>query len=253
MFKSPIPLHLSPGEVVCLLGPSGCGKSTALRVAAGLERPHAGEVRLAGSTVSDSSRFIPPEERGTGLLFQDYALFPHLTIADNVRFGLRGLPAIESRRRVRNWLERVDLWSRREAYPHTLSGGEQQRVALARALAPEPAVLLLEEPFSNLDTGLRRREPDAAGLAGRSPRRAPSTRSARSRTRSRPTSAGGRSSRGSERFASSGSLAPRASGTVDRRSMAGAVERRSGVPCLARPVPGPRPISRATAHRSVSG
>lgn len=155
-----ISLRLSAGEVLCLLGPSGCGKTTALRMAAGLEVPSGGRVALAGNTVSNEAHNVPPEERGVGLLFQDYALFPHLNVFDNVVFGLAALSSSESRRRAKDWLQRVDLWSRRDAFPHALSGGEQQRVALARALAPQPAVLLLDEPFSNLDTGLRRRVRD---------------------------------------------------------------------------------------------
>jgi iron(III) transport system ATP-binding protein len=150
-----VSFQIAPGDILCLLGPSGCGKTTALRVAAGLERPRSGRVQVGGRTVSDNDVFIAPEARGIGLLFQDYALFPHLTVERNVRFGLKGLSAMEQRRRAREWLQRVRLWERRKAYPHMLSGGEQQRIALARALAPRPAVLLLDEPFSNLDSQLR--------------------------------------------------------------------------------------------------
>jgi len=143
------------GKILCLLGPSGCGKTTALRIAAGLERPLGGRVSINGKSVADSHSFVEPEARGVGLLFQDYALFPHLNVERNVLFGLKGLPAKEQRQRTRQWLQRLELWDRRDAYPHMLSGGEQQRIALARALAPRPAVLLLDEPFSNLDSRLR--------------------------------------------------------------------------------------------------
>lgn len=155
-----VSFRIDRGQILCLLGPSGCGKTTALRVAAGLEQPRAGEVRLAGRTVSGRGEFTPPERRGVGLLFQDYALFPHLSIADNVAFGLQHLSTHERRQRVDTWLQRVGLPGRQRAYPHMLSGGEQQRIALARALAPEPAVLLLDEPFSNLDTQLRQQVRD---------------------------------------------------------------------------------------------
>ncbi|MGF1526694.1 MAG: ABC transporter ATP-binding protein [Candidatus Competibacterales bacterium] len=155
-----VSFHIGPGETLCLFGPSGCGKTTALRIAAGLERPRRGQVVLADQVVSDARRFVVPEERGVGLLFQDYALFPHLTIEDNVAFGLKGVAVEERRRRARAWLARVALEDRRHAYPHMLSGGEQQRVALARALVPGPHLLLLDEPFSNLDTQLRRQVRD---------------------------------------------------------------------------------------------
>ncbi|MEE4379012.1 MAG: ABC transporter ATP-binding protein [Candidatus Competibacteraceae bacterium] len=150
-----VSFQIAAGDILCLLGPSGCGKTTALRIAAGLERPHHGLVQINGRTVSGNDGFVVPEARGVGLLFQDYALFPHLTVERNVLFGLKGLPAAEQRSRTRYWLQRVGLWDRQKAYPHMLSGGEQQRVALARALAPQPAVLLLDEPFSNLDSQLR--------------------------------------------------------------------------------------------------
>ncbi len=152
-----VSLDIAAGEVLCLLGPSGCGKTTALRLAAGLERPDSGEIHVAGRRVAGPTEFVPPERRGVGLLFQDYALFPHLTVEANVGFGLAQRPAAERDSLARRWLERVGLWHRRATFPHELSGGEQQRVALARALAPEPAVLLLDEPFSNLDAGLRAR------------------------------------------------------------------------------------------------
>jgi iron(III) transport system ATP-binding protein len=143
------------GEITCLLGPSGCGKTTLLRLAAGLETPRAGDIHVDGRLVTGDGVLVPPEQRGVGLLFQDYALFPHLTVADNIGFGLRGRPAAERARRVNALLELTRLGDRRTSYPHMLSGGEQQRVAFARALAPQPRVLLLDEPFSSLDTQLR--------------------------------------------------------------------------------------------------
>lgn len=155
-----VSFHVTPGQILCLLGPSGCGKTTALRIAAGLERPQRGEVSIRGEVVSSPEHFVVPERRGVGLLFQDYALFPHLSVEDNVQFGLRRLPSEEQKGRCQHWLKRVGLWHRRRDYPHRLSGGEQQRIALARALAPRPAVLLLDEPFSNLDTRLRQQVRD---------------------------------------------------------------------------------------------
>lgn len=153
-------LAVRAGEVVCLLGPSGCGKTTALRVAAGLEPAAAGEVLLDGRVVSSTRVHAPPERRSVGLVFQDYALFPHLTIADNVAFGLERLPAAERAERVERILQRVGLTEYGAAYPHELSGGQQQRVALARALAPDPAIVLMDEPFSGLDARLRDRVRD---------------------------------------------------------------------------------------------
>jgi len=146
---------IAPGEIVCLLGPSGCGKTTLLRIAAGLEHQHAGTVTLGGRVVSDATRHLPPEARNVGLMFQDYALFPHLDVAQNVAFGLAHLPAAERAPRVARALAQVGMENRSRAYPHTLSGGQQQRVALARALAPRPAVMLLDEPFSGLDQHTR--------------------------------------------------------------------------------------------------
>ena len=146
-----VSLDVAAGQVTCLLGPSGCGKSTTLRLVAGLDRPDAGTVRLLGCPASGPDLHVPPEARGVGLMFQDFALFPHLTVARNVGFGLRAPdPA-----RVDALLERVGLTSHRDRHPHELSGGEQQRVALARALAPRPPVLLMDEPFSGLDDRLR--------------------------------------------------------------------------------------------------
>jgi iron(III) transport system ATP-binding protein len=148
------------GEVVCLLGPSGCGKTTALRVAAGLERLQQGRVLLDGKLVADGKRDEPPEARNVGLVFQDYALFPHLSVMENVAFGLVALNASERRTRALDSLAMVGMADAADSYPHQLSGGQQQRVALARALAPQPRVMLLDEPFSGLDTRLRRQVRD---------------------------------------------------------------------------------------------
>lgn len=152
-----VSLHIAPGEVVCLLGPSGCGKTTLLRIAAGIERPTGGRVLINDQEVASLQRFMPPEERNVGLMFQDFALFPHLTIAQNVAFGLKQLPAAEARREALALLARVGLERYADQHPHILSGGEQQRVALARALVPRPAVMLMDEPFSGLDIQLRER------------------------------------------------------------------------------------------------
>ncbi len=150
-----VDLSVRPGEIVCLVGPSACGKSTLLRVAAGIEDLQQGVVRIGGRVVADASRSVPPEKRGVGLVFQDYALFPHLTVLDNVRFGLTDMGGAARRGRALDSLRQVGMEDQAEAYPHMLSGGQQQRVALARALAPVPRVLLLDEPFSGLDTRLR--------------------------------------------------------------------------------------------------
>jgi iron(III) transport system ATP-binding protein len=150
-----VSLDVKRGEVLCLLGPSGCGKSTTLRIAAGLERPDSGLVFVGGRLVEGEGRHEPPETRRVGLMFQDYALFPHLTAKANVAFGLAKLPRAERERIAALELERVGLLALKDAYPHTLSGGEQQRVALARMLAPKPDVVLMDEPFSGLDAGLR--------------------------------------------------------------------------------------------------
>jgi iron(III) transport system ATP-binding protein len=150
-------LSLPRGAIGCLLGASGCGKTTVLRCIAGFEPVAAGEIILDGEVVSCPGFRVPPERRRVGMVFQDYALFPHLSVAENVAFGLRGLPARERARRVAELLEVVGLESLGDAYPHQLSGGQQQRVALARALAPAPVLLLLDEPFSNLDVDLRSR------------------------------------------------------------------------------------------------
>jgi len=145
---------IGAGEIFCLLGPSGCGKSTALRLIAGVETPDAGTIRVDGAEVFAPGVAVPPERRSIGLMFQDFALFPHLSVAENVAFGLSGSREAK-RARVLKLLERVDLARHIDAYPHELSGGEQQRVALARALAPRPAVMLMDEPFSGLDNRLR--------------------------------------------------------------------------------------------------
>ncbi|MGB0499320.1 MAG: ABC transporter ATP-binding protein, partial [Rubricella sp.] len=149
-----VSLSLGAGEVVALLGPSGCGKSTTLRLAAGVEAPTEGEVRIDGRTVARPGHSIPPEGRNIGLMFQDFALFPHLDVGANVAFGLGGSKA-EKAHRVADLLERVGLAGYERKFPHQLSGGEQQRVALARALAPRPAIMLMDEPFSGLDNRLR--------------------------------------------------------------------------------------------------
>ncbi len=151
---SGVDLRIMPGQVTCLLGPSGCGKSTTLRLIAGVERQTTGTVCIEGQMVSNGTMHAPPEQRGIGLMFQDFALFPHMNVADNVAFGLHG-SAAENRLRVAELLERVNLKGFEKTYPHELSGGEQQRVALARALGPRPRVMLMDEPFSGLDNRLR--------------------------------------------------------------------------------------------------
>jgi iron(III) transport system ATP-binding protein len=145
-------LCVERGEFVALLGPSGCGKTTLLRLIAGFEEPSAGTVEVAGTPVAGEGAWIPPERRRVGMVFQDYALFPHLTVAENVGFGL---PRRERRTRVPIVLALVDLCGLGDRYPHELSGGQQQRVALARALAPGPELVLLDEPWSNIDPHLR--------------------------------------------------------------------------------------------------
>lgn len=150
-------LALQKGDIGCLLGPSGCGKTTALRCIAGFERVSAGEILLNGVCVSSVDVFVPPEQRQIGMVFQDYALFPHLDVVANIGFGLHRLTRTERERRIDELLQVVHLVSVSGKYPHELSGGQQQRVALARALAPRPELLLLDEPFSNLDVSLRER------------------------------------------------------------------------------------------------
>lgn len=148
-------LVLSAGRIACLLGPSGCGKSTLMRLIAGLEPVDEGEISIGGTCVSRPGFTVAPEDRGVGLVFQDSALFPHLDVVRNVGFGLAGMPARERRERVSALLARFHVDHLASAFPHTLSGGEQQRVAIARAFAREPAILLLDEPFSGLDGQLR--------------------------------------------------------------------------------------------------
>lgn len=156
-----ISLTLKKGELLALLGPSGCGKTTLLRLIAGLERPDGGRVDIAGRPVAGEGYWVPPEERQLGMVFQDYALFPHLSVADNVGFGLKGAKGarrrspVQVRDRVSQSIDMVRLSGLDKRYPHALSGGQQQRVALARALAPDPALVLLDEPLSNLDAQVR--------------------------------------------------------------------------------------------------
>jgi iron(III) transport system ATP-binding protein len=145
------------GTIACLLGPSGCGKTTLLRCIAGFEELVGGEIRINGRPISTPGWRMPPEDRQIGMVFQDYALFPHLSIADNIGFGLRGAGTAEREKRVAELLEMVGLARQAKSFPNELSGGQQQRVALARALAPNPALVLLDEPFSNLDVDLRER------------------------------------------------------------------------------------------------
>jgi iron(III) transport system ATP-binding protein len=148
-------LTVHEGELLTVLGPSGCGKTTTLRLLAGLERPDAGEIRVAGDPVAGPDRFRPPEDRDVGLVFQEFALFPHLTVGENVAFGIDDWSRERRAARVEELLDLVGLADYRSASPEDLSGGQRQRVALARSLAPEPELLLLDEPFSNLDVGLR--------------------------------------------------------------------------------------------------
>ena len=153
---SDVSFSVRRGEIMAVVGESGCGKSTLLRLVAGLEVPDAGRVEIGGLEVAGADRWVPPERRGVGMVFQDYALFPHMTVEGNVRYGLRDVPRRERAARVAEMLELVGLAGLDARYPHQLSGGQQQRVALARALAGAPSVLLLDEPFSNLDTALKR-------------------------------------------------------------------------------------------------
>ncbi len=150
-----ISFRILPGEIVCLLGPSGCGKTTLLRLASGLEAPEDGEIHIEGRRVANGSRIVPPEKRPISMVFQDYALFPHLNVLQNVVFGLKRVSPKERYKRAAEVLDRVGLAAARDRFPHTLSGGQQQRVALARAIALRPSVMLMDEPFSNLDINLR--------------------------------------------------------------------------------------------------
>lgn len=146
---------LEDGEILAMIGPSGCGKTTTLRLIAGLEQPDSGLIRLNGHVLSSETEFVPPERRGIGMVFQDHALFPHLTVFENVAFGLRGRKRAEIRDAVSEMLQMVGIETLARRYPHELSGGERQRVALVRALSPHPPLLLLDEPFSSLDADLR--------------------------------------------------------------------------------------------------
>ncbi len=147
-----VSLTVMPGQVTCLLGPSGCGKSTTLRIIAGVDMQDSGTIHVDGQLICDTVNRVPPEGRSIGLMFQDFALFPHLTVAQNVGFGLRGR---QDQGRVEALLQKVGMLRYLHDYPHQLSGGEQQRVALARALAPKPRIMLMDEPFSGLDDRLR--------------------------------------------------------------------------------------------------
>lgn len=150
-----VSFDVSEGEIVALLGPSGCGKTTTLRCIAGFEQATSGSVRMRDCMLEGPEAHVPPEERGIGLVFQDYALFPHLSVLENVAFGLRSTPEPERTERAKKSLEMVGLSGYHDRSPHHLSGGQQQRVALARTLAPQPDLILLDEPFSNLDALLR--------------------------------------------------------------------------------------------------
>lgn len=147
--------NLSDGRIGCLLGPSGCGKTTVLRTIAGFEQPSSGEVSIDGVIVSDRKRNQPPEKRQIGMVFQDFALFPNMTVGDNIRFGIKKWSQKKQQERVMELLSMIGMPASERAYPHQLSGGQQQRVALARAMAPKPSILLLDEPFSSMDIELR--------------------------------------------------------------------------------------------------
>jgi len=150
-----VSFSLQPGEIGCMLGPSGCGKTTVLRSIAGFEAAWRGRILIDNREVSNGEFSLPPERRNIGMVFQDFALFPHLNVEDNLRFGLQRLGRHEQQARVQEMLAIVGMLAYAQAYPHQLSGGQQQRVALARALAPSPTILLLDEPFSNMDVELR--------------------------------------------------------------------------------------------------
>jgi iron(III) transport system ATP-binding protein len=150
-----VSFDLAPGEIGCLLGPSGCGKTTLLRSIAGFEQPTGGEIRIDGIPVASATHMLPPERRKIGMVFQDLALFPHLSVAENIAFGMRGASKKDIDFRVAELLHLVGLEHVRKSYPHQLSGGQQQRIALIRAMAPRPRILLLDEPFSSQDVELR--------------------------------------------------------------------------------------------------
>lgn len=153
---SDISLEIAPREIVTLLGPSGCGKTTMLRLVAGLEELQQGRILADGAVLAEPGKSVPPEDRSVSLLFQDFALFPHLTVLDNVLFGLEKWPEDQRRARALHVIDQAGMTDFIDRYPHELSGGQQQRVALARARGPRPKLMLLDEPFSNLDTSLRR-------------------------------------------------------------------------------------------------
>ena len=150
-----VSLHIGEGNLLCLLGPSGCGKTTVLRAIAGFEPVSQGEIRLRDQRVSAAGYVMPPENRKIGMVFQDYALFPHMNVHDNIAFGLRGMTTQDRNKRVSEILGVVELGKYGDRYVHELSGGQQQRIALARALAPKPDLILMDEPFSNLDVEMR--------------------------------------------------------------------------------------------------
>ncbi|KMJ60380.1 ABC transporter [Bacillus sp. LL01] len=152
-----INVDINRGEIVSILGKSGSGKSTLLRIIAGLENPTAGSMKVNGDVMFDSKTFIVPEKRGIGVVFQDYALFPHMTVAQNIKYGLRKMNRKQKQERLEEMLSLINLADYGHRYPYELSGGQQQRVALARALAPAPSLLLLDEPFSNLDAHLQQK------------------------------------------------------------------------------------------------
>ncbi|MGG0762275.1 ABC transporter ATP-binding protein [Bacillus paramycoides] len=148
-------ISIEKGEIVGILGKSGSGKSTLLRLIAGLEYPSSGSIEIKNKTIVDDEHFLVPEKREVGMVFQDYALFPHLTVEKNIKFGLHHFSKSVQKNRLLHMLELIDLKGFEKRYPYELSGGQQQRVALARALAPNPSILLMDEPFSNLDADLR--------------------------------------------------------------------------------------------------
>ncbi len=150
-----VTFDVSRGEIVAILGSSGCGKTTVLRLIAGLERPDAGQILIRGEVASTPQRQTPPDKRGIGMVVQEYALFPHMTVRQNVAFGLNNLSNDQKKDRVAEVMSLVRLENLQDRYPHELSGGQQQRIALARTMAPRPSAVLLDEPFSNIDAGLR--------------------------------------------------------------------------------------------------